>query len=887
MLLADSNVYAPTTVDLMLQGKQFHRAVRGITLAFEALTQQLLTAFFEWLEEKKRMPDIWSQLAEALTAMGAPTTSMLPQAADAMKEVEELVGSIFIPLLNEFREQGSAQSPTFRYWIMFLEAAQLLLLNIRAEREGDWQLHLHSFTKMIPYYFATNRPNYARWSCVYILDMIQLPDDVKDAFEAGQFAIYRSNNQFNGIWSDMAVESTVIRDAKSASGVAGITRKQSALVRWSLTRHLLGEYARAMQRRTGEVEDPSSQRPHEQSKPSMLKQDEKHTEKILHHIRHNMTDPFDVSLHPDVLLNISSGRYATEEVQTSILKALHVGEKAMERFIKASLATDGDRSFYTPITRSGVLTFGEMKQKLKIMRKGKPVTVGIPPEILLRRALTMAKNREEVSLEMVMSRPMSAVPPALFHEDGTMRKTQKADLLHTLERNATSTPASDGLDTFEEEATVYIRDAMAELQMLRGNDYRTFGDLAAAYLEKMVVSFQKAHTVVEVFDRYDNPDSVKAEERARRQTGQATGTYHINDSRPVPPWHRFMMSADNKAALTVFLCEYICKHVPQHRQMSNNQDRSLYLAGGFKDGLLTRCVTGSGTQDAPDLFCSHEEADTRMLLHAWDADRSFASLGRNGRVIIKTPDTDVVVLTLYYYPRMQNTNEFWVETGRVTSTTDLRRYLPIHNICNSLGRALCDIIPAVHALTGCDSVSAMHGIGKKTVMKVLKEGGADTFKDLSLLGECDVESQHSATESARKFVARLYDQKGKEADCHGCLNKLRVRLAGVKNTPLISLPPCEATFIQHVQRASWQAQMWQSSHTAKPALPSPDGNGWERADDGAVSPTFFTGPVAEEVLKSLVCVCTGRSACATICSCRANGLQCTEVSTFIHFTGVS
>lgn len=114
----------------------------------------------------------------------------------------------------------------------------------------------------------------------------------------------------------------------------------------------------------------------------------------------------------------------------------------------------------------------------------------------------MAKNRTEISLEMVMSRPMSPVPPALFHEDGTIRKTQKADLLHGLERNASSISASDGLHPFNTESSVHVRDAMAELQMLRGNDYRTFGDVAAAYLDKLLISFQRASTVVEVFDRY-------------------------------------------------------------------------------------------------------------------------------------------------------------------------------------------------------------------------------------------------------------------------------------------------------------------------------------------------------------------------------------------------
>ena len=36
-LLADADVYAKSSAKLMLQGKKFHRAVRGLTLAYEIL----------------------------------------------------------------------------------------------------------------------------------------------------------------------------------------------------------------------------------------------------------------------------------------------------------------------------------------------------------------------------------------------------------------------------------------------------------------------------------------------------------------------------------------------------------------------------------------------------------------------------------------------------------------------------------------------------------------------------------------------------------------------------------------------------------------------------------------------------------------------------------
>ena len=45
----------------------------------------------------------------------------------------------------------------------------------------------------------------------------------------------------------------------------------------------------------------------------------------------------------------------------------------------------------------------------------------------------------------------------------------------------------------------------------------------------------------------------------------------------------------------------------------------------------------------PELTCTHEEADTRLLLHAAHA----AQLGYR-EVVIRSPDTDVAVLAMSY-----------------------------------------------------------------------------------------------------------------------------------------------------------------------------------------------------------------------------------------------
>jgi hypothetical protein len=41
---------------------------------------------------------------------------------------------------------------------------------------------------------------------VYILDMLELPAEIKSAFEKGEFSIRKTSGSFNGIWSDMGTE---------------------------------------------------------------------------------------------------------------------------------------------------------------------------------------------------------------------------------------------------------------------------------------------------------------------------------------------------------------------------------------------------------------------------------------------------------------------------------------------------------------------------------------------------------------------------------------------------------------------------------------------------------------------------------------------------------
>ena len=138
----------------------------------------------------------------------------------------------------------------------------------------------------------------------------------------------------------------------------------------------------------------------------------------------------------------------------------------------------------------------------------------------------------------------------------------------------------------------------------------------------------------------------------------------------------------------------------------------------------------NGMLDCSCLASTPEEADTRIILHALHSDKLYQENNVQGRIVVKSPDTDVRVLLVHYFPNMKNTGELWFQTGLITSTKDCRRYIPVHELCKSLSPVVCEILPADYALIGCDTTSSFFGIGKNSMFKALKEP-PNQFSELS------------------------------------------------------------------------------------------------------------------------------------------------------------
>ena len=98
---------------------------------------------------------------------------------------------------------------------------------------------------------------------------------------------------------------------------------------------------------------------------------------------------------------------------------------------------------------------------------------------------------------------------------------------------------------------------------------------------------------------------------------------------------------------------------------------------------------------------SNSRSNTRLLCHAKHASQP------DSRIIIHSPDTDVLVLGISFYDEL-GCKELWLRTLRL-------RYIPLHEISTKVGPKICKALPAFHALTGSDATSAFAGVGKKSL----------------------------------------------------------------------------------------------------------------------------------------------------------------------------
>ena len=166
------------SVDKMLSGKKYPQNVRALRL----LTEEILRPVFD-------------------------------HHADHLHSMDDLD-----TVLSEL----SGKSQTTKMWVdLIIKPTFLMMQFSRASHEGDWPLHITTAEAMLPYMFAANHYNYARYGLYYVRSMTWLAPELEEKFIKGEQTMHHMDGIWNGMPTDHFIETNWTRKGHGPEGVIG------------------------------------------------------------------------------------------------------------------------------------------------------------------------------------------------------------------------------------------------------------------------------------------------------------------------------------------------------------------------------------------------------------------------------------------------------------------------------------------------------------------------------------------------------------------------------------------------------------------------------------------------------------------------------------------
>ena len=185
--------------------------------------------------------------------------------------------------------------------------------------------------------------------------------------------------------------------------------------------------------------------------------------------------------------------------------------------------------------------------------------------------------------------------------------------------------------------SVSITYFMALVQSLRNTRFQTFVEIAKSLaLTIFFLNFEESNIIAVIPDRYDIKDSIKFDERSRREKSDSIVTDTTADVQKLPKCiPDFLTNSTNKHHLIKYL--FLKWRYNFDKKLSDNQ--VIYLA--YMDGS-TRKIMQQGSA-VLEFKTDHEEADTKMLAYG----KYIATEHPIKKMIISSPDTDVAVISCF------------------------------------------------------------------------------------------------------------------------------------------------------------------------------------------------------------------------------------------------
>ncbi|KAK7111484.1 hypothetical protein V1264_011106 [Littorina saxatilis] len=687
-----------------------------------------------------------------------------------------------------------------KLWLQYMNMIDIMRRFLRAERTGNWLLHLHSLQQMLPYLAAAGHSLYAKSVHIYLQDMQQLKEhhpSVFHEFTHGYHVLRRSDRYWAGLSTDLVIEQVLMRSVKSAGGLTrGRGMGDSQRTQWLLSMPACAEMNNAMQEVTRMEYTTSDQ--HAESGGSRQGKDETDMKSMLKFLLPR--NPFTSD---GTLRNICTGVTADTTVNVDTAKA--VGGAILQSMVGTSVK---DFKF----KRKNQAVTMDIQTSAKIEGE----IIQVDPQLLFQRLVTAASVQpDEFDLPSSFEFELTSPPASLFEPSGLLRESHKSTLVDAI---ATAVKGETLLPGEEDASEHVILDGGSLLHKVPWRKLETFGNICKMYADYINRRYRNP---VIVFDGYDSGPTTKDTAHLRRSSG-AVGpvVMFTKDTVLTSRKDHFLSNARNKQAFIFML--------------------------------------GSALEyDGCRVLHAQADADTLIVKTA------MKSAAENKTTVIGE-DTDLLVL-LVYHVRLTDQPVFL----RSDKQSSKRRVWHIQWLKQALGHTVCQLLPFVHAINGCDTTSKLYRIGKSEPLKKIKTDSI--FNEQGRIFCSRERTKEVIVAAGERALIHLYNGcKGESLDILRYKRFCEKVATCSASVDVQSLPPTSAAAKYHSLRVYLQVQEWVNLS----ADLAPEEWGWHLSAGQQLEPrTTDLPPAPEALLRVVRCNCK-KDCQSKRCTCRKHGLVC-------------
>ena len=409
---------------------------------------------------------------------------------------------------------------------------EIMKLFIYAERIHDWEKHLYCVSEMLNLFAATGHGNYAKCGRLYLQEMQNMNithPELYESFMNGDHTARRTQKFWNGIWTDLCIEQTLMRSIKSRGGLTsdrGLSESSRNL--WVLSLTSCANVHNALMDLI--ISQTTRKEAHVELRASRKKVDFKDCTSFYSWL--TSRNPF--LIETPHLYSLSTGVVSKQgQDNVNCERAEDIGQTIQQSFDNLPLSKCKLKRSELVVTLS----------YLKLHRKKKQNNgVSMDPCTIFNRLLAVAGRLD--SVESAFEFELTPEPLSLF-KNSMMRKADKAALRNLfLPSDLSVSP-----NTIERVGASFI-DGDALLHRVRWDKGNTFKNIATIYV-KYIKKHYLRPTVI--FDGYEGTTAKSHEHLRRNCVPMSTYVDIREDSRCVFNQDRYFSLTENKSTFIKFL----------------------------------------------------------------------------------------------------------------------------------------------------------------------------------------------------------------------------------------------------------------------------------------------------------------------------------------------